>query len=174
MSVRQRQIVLDQNVDRRAAGDMDGVRPLAHAQEKFAGALGRREMNMGELGDGVAHILVDRAGHLAALRVSHRDIHVARGDGGGDGFEPVGDGQHHVGLQRLEMRGKLDGAETDRLGHGDRSFAVDDGMHDRLRLKPISADDVDGRAEPIKQRGGSDDELKLEVRVIASRRARSS
>ena len=93
---------------------------------------------MRQLGDGVTHILVDRAGDLAALGVGDGNIHVARGNGGGDGLEPVGDRQHDVGLERLEMGGKLDGAEPHRLGHGDRRLALDDRMHDRLRLEPVA------------------------------------
>ena len=46
-----------------------GPRPCAKTRR--AAQLGGREVQVDELGDGVAHALVDRARHLAALGVRH-------------------------------------------------------------------------------------------------------
>jgi hypothetical protein len=49
---------------------------FAELFDALTGEIGRHEMKVGELGHRMPHLLVDRAGHLAALDVHQRDVHV--------------------------------------------------------------------------------------------------
>src|SRR5262249_30973789 len=106
------------NVAAGAADAEDGVGALAHAGDVFGRALRAREMEVGELGDGVASAFVNRAADFSALNVDDADVHVSGGDGGGERLVAVADDQYHVGLEPVELAGKLDHAEADGLGHG--------------------------------------------------------
>ena len=120
---------LRSDVDRRAAGAMDGLRGLAEANEVLRRELGAREMQVGELGDGVPHLLVDRARDLAALQMGDRDVGVGGRDRGRERLEAVGDRHHHVGPERVEHARQFHDAEAGRLRRGDERLAFDDGIH---------------------------------------------
>ena len=62
----------------RTAGDEHRRRILTHANDALGGPVGGDQVQVGELGDGVAHLFVDRPGHLAALNMRDRDVHVGR------------------------------------------------------------------------------------------------
>ena len=80
------------------------ARRLAQPDHALARALGRHQVQVRQLGDGVAHLLVDRAGDLAALHVDDRDVHVRRGHRGGQRLVAIGDRHHRVGLAGCRTR----------------------------------------------------------------------
>ena len=100
----------------------------------------------------MAHALVDRPGHLAALGMGHGNIHIAGGNRRGDGLELIGDREHHVGAEILELRGQLDHGHAGRLGHGRRRLTLNDAVDRGARLESIATDDIDHLAEAMQQR----------------------
>ena len=121
---------------------------------------------MRELRHRVADALVDRARHLAALRVRDGDVHVRRRDRGRDRLEAVGDGDDDVRLQQLED------ASAARAGRGPVDLAIvagllalDDEADRRVGREAVHGHDVDGVAEPLEHERGARDELQLEVGV---------
>ena len=92
------------DVDRRAAGEDDRVRVLAQPDHALARQLRRHEVQVRQLRDRVADLLVDRAGDLAALHVDDRDVHVGRGHGRRERLVAVGDRDHRVGLAGCRTR----------------------------------------------------------------------
>ncbi len=102
-------------VDRRAAGVEHAFGVLAHADHVLPRALGRDEMQIGELGDGMAHLLVDRAGDLAALDMGEREVAIGGGGGGRQRLVAVRDGDDDVGPELLEHGRKLAHADAGRL-----------------------------------------------------------
>ena len=117
----------------------------------------------------MAHALVDRPRHLAALGVGHGNIHVAGGDRRGDGLEAIGDRENDVGAKILELRRQLDHGQAGGLRHGGGRLALDDAVDGRAGLKPVATDQVDDLAEPVQQRRGAGDELELEPRMRLDR-----
>ena len=65
---------------------------LAHADHIIPCPLGRDEMQIGELGDGMTHLLVDRAGDLASLNMGERHVVVSGRCGGRERLVTVGHG----------------------------------------------------------------------------------
>ena len=129
-------------------------------------ALGGRsvddEVQVRELRDRVAHLLVDRAGDLAALDVRDRDVHVRRGDRGRERLVAVGDGDDDVGLEVVEHRRQLEQAEAGRLRRRDEVLALEHHVDARRDLEAVALDVSTGVAVALEQRRGGDDELQLE------------
>ena len=170
----QAEVGLGDEVDRRAAHVEHHRRVLAHRDDPPRAQLRGREVDVGHLRHRVAHALVDRAGHLAALRVGDGDVHVRRGDRGGDRLEAVGDGDDDVRAQHLEHRRQLEQPQPGRLGHRRRVLALDDQPDRRVGREAVHGHDVDGVAEPLEHRRGARDDLQLEVGMgLAPRRART-
>src|SRR5262245_18243731 len=69
------------DINRGTAGDMHVGWIFTELLDALTGEIGRDKMKVGELGDRMPYLFVDRAGHLAALDVHKRDVHVRRGDG---------------------------------------------------------------------------------------------
>ena len=94
------------------------------------------------------------------------DVHVGRGDRGGQRFVAVADQQNDVGLEPVELAGKLDQTEPDALGHGrwrrafqfDVDFAVD--------VEAVAADDVHRLVEPFEDHGPRGQHLQLQGRLL--------
>ena len=149
---------------------MDPLRVLAHGDHAPAAQLGGREVEVGELRDGVADALVDRARDLAALRVGERDVHVRGRDGRGDRLEAVGDRDHDVGLQELEDGRQLEQSESRRLGHRRRRLALDEEAHDSAGLEAVLLQHVDRVAEALEHERRSGHALELELGMVAHRR----
>ena len=78
-------------IEGRQADIVDAPGFFPKGQHAFGGLRVGGEVQMRELGDGVAHRIVEGAaiGIIAALDVSDRDIHLRRGDGGAEAFEAV-------------------------------------------------------------------------------------
>ena len=107
---------------------------------RSAASSGRDEVQVGELGDGVPDLLVDRAGDLAALDVGERDVHVGGRDRGRQRLVAVGDGDDDVGLEIVEDRGQLEQPEAGRLGHRREVLALEDHVDPRRDLEPVLLD----------------------------------
>ena len=121
---------------------------------------------MREFGDGVTRALVDGAGDFPALDMHDADVHVRRGDGGGERLVAVSDEQHEIRRQALEFTGELDYAETDGLGHrrGGGAFELD--INFAVDAEPIAAHDLDGPAEAPEHHGARGDHLHFDFGMI--------
>ena len=64
-------------------------------------------MDVRQLGDRVSDTLVDRTRDFAAHRVRERDVHVGSRDRGRHRLESISNGDHDVGIEKLEHRGQL-------------------------------------------------------------------
>ena len=123
-------------------------------------------MQVRQLGDRVPHLLVNRSGDLAALHVHERNVHVRRGDGGGERLVAVGDRDHRIGPDVVEDRRQLRQADACRFRRRHEVLPLEHHVDTRDDRKPVALDRVDGVAVAIEQRGGRDDELQLEVAVL--------
>ena len=70
------------------------------------GCFCRAVMKVSELRDGKAYFVIDGPRTLSSLEVNQGDVHVRRGDGGGEGLVAVRDGHHLVGPEILQYSGK--------------------------------------------------------------------
>ena len=102
-------------VDRRAAGHETVSGSSPSRMTRSARQLRRDEVQVRQLGDGVADLLVDRAGDLAALHVDDRNVHVRRRDRGRQRLVAIRDRHDGVGLEVVEHRRELDQAEAGGL-----------------------------------------------------------
>ena len=161
---------LRDQVDARAADPEHRVGRLAEPDDPVGRLAARREVDVGELGDGVADALVDRSGDLAAHRVRHRDVHVGGRERGGHGLEPVADRDHHVGAQPVEHRRQLDQAHAGRLDHGGRRLALDQDVQLLVDAEAVALDQVHHLSVAVEQRRGDADQLQLELRMRLDRR----
>jgi hypothetical protein len=149
-------------IDRRTAGDVHRRGVFAHPDDAFRRARGRDQVHVGELRHGMAHLLVDRSGDLAALHVRERDVHVGSGDRGGQRLVAVGDGNHDVGAQVVQHRGQLQDAEAGGLGHRRGILALEHDEDLGVDAEAVALHVADGAAVAIEQRRRGDDELQLQ------------
>ena len=93
---------------------------LAHRQHAIGGLLVGGEMQMRELGHGVAHRIVERAalGDVAALHMRGRHVHLRAGDDRGKALETVGIDDQQLGFQIDQSLTDRDDARADRLRGG--------------------------------------------------------
>src|SRR5258706_348650 len=160
---------LRREVDRRAAGDEDGGRVLAHPDEAVRRRPRGREVHVRELRDGVADLLVDRAGHLTALHVRDRDVHVRGRDRRRERLVPVRDRHDDVGLQVVEDGRELEEPEPRRLRHRGEVLALEHHVDARGDREAVLLDEAYGRAVPVEERRRADDELEPELGIPRDR-----
>ena len=80
------------------AGVVDAPGFFAHGDDAAAGGFSRREVDVGELGDRVADLVVDGAlADFAAFDVGDGDAQGERDAGGGHHLVAIGDEEHEVG-----------------------------------------------------------------------------
>ena len=89
-----------QPVQARRTGDENTAFVLAHATQAFLRTCRGDEVVAGELIDGVAHQLVNRAGALAAVDVDARHTHMKRDDGAGQHLAAITEQQQESGFSR--------------------------------------------------------------------------
>src|ERR1700730_11225462 len=84
-------------------------------------------MVVSKFGDCMPCAFVDGPRNLSALNMSDTDVHVRGSKGSGESFIAVTDQHNYIGLQALELAGKLDDREPQRFCHrrGRRSFEFD-------------------------------------------------
>ena len=148
------------------------LRRLAHLDDAVAERLGRDEVQMRQLGDGVAHGVVDRAfGNLAAMDVRDRNAHQR---GRGRGRQAFRNGRRAAttmsGWSRLNALGKVrrlpspldvaisTGASLVRL-HG--HFGID--------REAVLPDQIDRVAERRLQMHRRRHDLQLDLRILPDR-----
>ncbi len=157
------------DVDGRAAGQIHAVRVLAHGDDVIPRAGRGHQVHIGQLGNGMAHAVVDVAGYLAALDVGQRDVHVAGGNGGGDGLEAVGNAHHHVGLQVLQCGGRLVQPQRGGLRLRYQVLALQDGVDAPGDVEAVRLHHLHHLAIAVQQGGGGGDDLQLHVIARAQR-----
>ena len=64
-------------------------------------------MNVGQFGNGVSYLFIDRTGDLAALDMDDRNVHVGRGNCRSKSLVPIRNGYDQIWLEVVENRGKL-------------------------------------------------------------------
>ena len=133
------------DVDRRTPREHDRVRLLAQLDHSLAGKRRRHQMEVGELRDGVPHLLVDRTGHFAALHVHDGNVHVGRGDGRRQRLVPVGDGDHGIRLEVVEHGGQLDESQSRGLRRRDEILALEHHVDAGRRLRTRRARSPESR-----------------------------
>ena len=135
-------------VDRGRAGVVDSPRFLAHGDDAAARSGRGCEVDGGELGEGVADVVVDCAlGDFAAFDVGYGN---AEGEGNGRGsehFVTVGDEQKQVWTPGGECVGQAQDGETDGLGHAGIGVGAEQALDARLDGEAVALDFLDGVSE---------------------------
>ena len=116
---------------------------LAHGEHAPLRIVVRHEMNVRELGDRVAHALVDAAGQIAAFDVRDRLVQIRGGHGDRELFEPIAADDDDVRIGRVEAVGDFERREARGLRHRDVVAAFDD-VEERRRNREAAVPDVVG------------------------------
>ena len=138
------------------------------------GKLRGNEVHVRQLGNGMAHLVVDRSGELAALDMDERHVHVRGRDRVGDRLVAVGDGHDGVGSEPRQHGGQFHQRDADaahRLGNVVTfKHRIDLGGD----VEPVLPDDVGHAPIAVEQRGGGEHDSQLDPGMIAQwPRARS-
>jgi hypothetical protein len=97
---------------------MDSAWLLAHGNDAAARDGGGGEVDVGQLGEGVAHLVVDGAlADFAAFDVGDGNAQSEGNGGGGQHLIAVGDEQQQIGAPGGERVGQAQDGEADGLGH---------------------------------------------------------
>ena len=151
-------------VERGRAGTVDAPRLFAHADDAVASGFGGGEVDVGHLGDGVAHGVVDGAfADFAAFDVRDGNAQGERDAGGGEHLVAVGDEQEQVGAHLRERVGEAEDGEAHRLGHAGIGVGVEEALDARGDWESVAFDLADGVAELRREMRGHDDELQVDV-----------
>ena len=133
-------------VDVRRAGVPHPLRRLAELDDALALPLVLREMQVGQLGDGVTMDIVDAAGNVAGLDVGDDHAHLHRAHRRGERLAAIAEQQQDVGPQLLENRREALDAAPERLRAIERRIAVAAQVH-HLGNRNLRPHLLDGRAE---------------------------
>ena len=153
-------------LDVERAGVEHVARILAHQAHPPLGVRIGHEMQVRQLGDRMAHALVDAAGDVAALDVRDRDVQVGRGHRDGELFEAIAADHHHVGLQRMQAVGELERRQARGLGHRHVVAALDDVEQRRRDVEALGFDVVgDVAAVLVEQDRSAEHQLQIQIRM---------
>ena len=100
---------------------MNPVRALTHSPDPPGGVAGGSQVNVGQLGDGMARGVVEvPRSDVPAVHVSHEPPRGGARQGPGQSLDPVPQDQHHVGARPVKKSGQtLDPpGQTDGLIQG--------------------------------------------------------
>ncbi len=105
-------------------------------------------MDVGQLGEGVAHLVVDGAlADFAALDVGDGNAQGQGNGGGGEHLVAVGDEQQQVGPPGGERVGQAEHGEADGLGHAGVGVGTEQALDARLDGEAVALDFLDRVAE---------------------------
>jgi len=127
-------------VNRRAAGDEHPIRALPHLDHTFCCILTGNQVNIGELGVGMADFLVDGASHFTALHMGERNIHISGGDGCGNRFKPVGNGDDDIRPVIVENGRKFLQGQPGRFGRSGQVFPFEQIVNAGIDRKAVALD----------------------------------
>src|SRR6266480_487192 len=167
--LRQLAIHLSRDVAGRASDPKNGVRPFTHSQQVIRGPFGARKMEVRELGDRVSGAFINRTGNFTPLNMSDADVHICRRDGGGERLVAVADQQHNLGFEALELAGKFDHAEADRLCHCGRRGTFQFDVNLPVNWETVRSDDLHRLVKAFQHHGAGSQDLELQVRMCGNR-----
>ena len=134
-----------QVVERGRSGAMHAPRLLAHGDDAAARGFSRGEVNVRQLGESVAHLVVDGAlAHFAAFDVGDGNAQSERGRCGREHLVAVGDEQQQIGPPGGERVGQAEDGEADGLGHAGVGVGAEQALDARLDRKTVALDLLDG------------------------------
>ena len=127
---------------------MHAPRLLAHGDHAAARGFCRSEVDVGELGEGVADVVVDGAlAHLAALDVGDGNAQGERDGCGSEHLVAVGDQQQQVGAPGGKGVGQPEDGDADGLGHTGIGVGTKQALDARLDGESVAFDLGDSHAE---------------------------
>jgi hypothetical protein len=101
-----------------------------------------------ELGEGIAHLVVDGAlAYFAAFDMGNGNAQSESGRCGRKHFVAVGDQQQQIGAPGGEGVGQAQDGEADGLGHARVSVGAEQALDAGLDRKTVALDFLDGQAE---------------------------
>jgi hypothetical protein len=102
-------------------------------------------VDVGQLGEGVAHLVVDGAlADFAAFDVGDGDAQGESDGGGRQHLVAVGDEQQQIGPPGGERVGQAQDGEADGLGHAGVGVGAEQALDARLDGKAVALDFSDG------------------------------
>ena len=153
-------------VERRRSGAVDAPGLFAHGDDAGAGGGGGGEVEVGELGEGIADGVVDGAfADLAAFDVGDGDAEGEGDGGGGEHLVAVGDEEEEVGSYLGQGVGQSQHREAEGFGHAGVGIGAEEALDAGGDGEAVAFDLMDGIAELRGEMGGEDDELEVDVGV---------
>jgi hypothetical protein len=135
-------------IERWCACTVDSPRFLADGDHAGPRHFSRSEVDVGELGERVAHLVVDGAlAHFAAFDVGYGNAHGQRGGSGSQHLVSVCDEQKEIGPPCRERIGQAENRETDCLGHAGIGVGTEQAFDARADGKTIGLNLMDRRTE---------------------------
>jgi len=139
---------------------------LVHGNDAAPRFVGRREMNVAHLGEGVANGVINGAfTDFASFDMGDGDSQGQRDGSRGEHFVAIGDQEKNVRAHLTETVRQTEGGDADGLGHAD----VGVGTQETLKLcgnrNAIFFDFADRVAEFGRKMRAEDDELQVHLRM---------
>ena len=135
-------------VERGRSGVMHAPGLLAHGDDAPARGRRRGEVDVGQLGESVAHLVVDGAlADFAAFDVSDGNAQRDRNRRRREHLVAVGDEQQQVGTPGGERVGQAEDGDADGLGHAGVGVGTEQALDARLNGKSVALDFLDRGAE---------------------------
>ena len=122
-------------------------------------------MIIGQFSDGMAHLFVDRAGHLAALDVRQGDVHVRRGNGRGNRLIPIGNRDDDIRAEVIEHGREFHQANAGGLGRADQVLPFQHHINLGIDVKAVCLDVTHHASIAIQQRRSGCHDLQFQVGV---------
>ena len=153
-------------IERGRAGVMNAPGFFAHGDDAAAGGFSRSEVDVGELGEGVADLVVDGAlADFAAFDVGDGNAQGERDGGGGQHLVAIGDEQQQVGTPGGERVGEREDGDADGFGHAGIGVGTEQALDARLDGKAVAFDFGDGVAEFRREMRAEGEDAEFDVRV---------
>ena len=143
---------------------VDAPRLLAHLDEAPGVRLGRREVQVRELGDGMADLLVHGPlGELAAVEMSHGEREGQRRHRGAQHLEAVAEHHEQVGTPAREGTGETGHADSRGGGDGPGGVRIEEHLDPLGDGPAIGLDGGDGAPEARREMAARHVDAELEV-----------
>ena len=153
-------------IERGRSGAMHAPRLFAHGDHALPRCFRRGEVDVRQLGESVAHRVVDGAlADLAAFDVGDGDAQSERRRGRGQHLVAIGDEQKQIGPPRGEGIGQAKNGQADRLGHTGVGVGVEQALDARLDGKAVALDFLERVAELGREMGPESEDAEFDFRV---------
>ncbi len=126
---------------------MDAPGFFSHGDDAAASGVCRCEVDVGNLGDGVANLVVDGSlADFAAFNVGDGNAQGERDAGGSKHLVAIGDEEQQVGPPRGQRVGEREDGDADGLRHSSVGVGVEQALDAGLNGKAIALDFGEGVA----------------------------